>query len=218
MAYPWYPNLVRVFYSNLKISDGTLCSRVKGVEIKLTKDVWTSITGFRPKDEKCHLVIEGMNKFSMYQNFLENPNEPRDYSLYRAGRMKREDRLCAFVIVSILLPRGSNHAQLTIKDVCLIHALKEKSCETYNKRNIIDKTALHHMNLRHGPDRWTFKDENLDEETPTGSSTKNFLPKSEFEKSMSLDDDEEENDEVVANDGEEESIPDEMMMISYLGI
>lgn len=39
--------------------------------------------------------------------------------------MKREDRLCAFVIPWILLPRGSNHAQLTTEDICLIHALKE---------------------------------------------------------------------------------------------
>ncbi|KOM31937.1 hypothetical protein LR48_Vigan01g149300 [Vigna angularis] len=61
----------------------------------------------------------------------------------------------------------------------------EESCETYNKRNIIDKTALHHMNLRHGPDGWIFKDENLDrEEALAGSSTANFRPKSKFEKFM----------------------------------
>lgn len=41
---PLYPDLVRVFYFNLKISEGTLCSRVKGVDIKLTEDVWYSIT------------------------------------------------------------------------------------------------------------------------------------------------------------------------------
>lgn len=34
-----YLELVRVFYSNLKISDGTLCSRVKGVDIKLTEEI-----------------------------------------------------------------------------------------------------------------------------------------------------------------------------------
>ncbi|KOM48322.1 hypothetical protein LR48_Vigan07g202600 [Vigna angularis] len=38
MEDPWYPELVKVFYCNLKISDGTLCSRVKGVDIKLTEE------------------------------------------------------------------------------------------------------------------------------------------------------------------------------------
>ncbi|KOM36017.1 hypothetical protein LR48_Vigan02g216700 [Vigna angularis] len=61
----------------------------------------------------------------------------------------------------------------------------EESCETYNKRNIIDIIVLHHMNLRHGPDGWLFKDENQDEEeAPNGSSAASFRPKSEFEKYM----------------------------------
>ncbi|WVY91817.1 hypothetical protein V8G54_037331 [Vigna mungo] len=38
--------------------------------------------------------------------------------------MERDNKLCAFVLVWNLLPRGSNHAQLTTKDICLIHALK----------------------------------------------------------------------------------------------
>ncbi|KOM26326.1 hypothetical protein LR48_Vigan252s003800 [Vigna angularis] len=39
MADPWYPKLVKVFYNNLKISYGTLCSRVKGIDIKLTEEI-----------------------------------------------------------------------------------------------------------------------------------------------------------------------------------
>ncbi|KOM27172.1 hypothetical protein LR48_Vigan404s002300 [Vigna angularis] len=41
------------------------------------------------------------------------------------GGMKKDDRLCAFVISWILMPRGSNHAQATIEDLCLLKALKE---------------------------------------------------------------------------------------------
>ncbi|KOM25059.1 hypothetical protein LR48_Vigan46s002100 [Vigna angularis] len=62
----------------------------------------------------------------------------------------------------------------------------EESCETYNKRKIIDKSALHHMNLQHVPNGWIFKDENLDEEkVPTESSSASSRPKSEFEKTWS---------------------------------
>ncbi|KOM40961.1 hypothetical protein LR48_Vigan04g115900 [Vigna angularis] len=179
MADPWYPELVRVFYSNLKISDGTLCSRVKGVDIKLTDDVWTTIVGFR--GEKSHLGIDGLQKFSVYQDCLRNSNEPRDYSHYRTSGMKKDDCLCAFIITWILLPRGINHAQVLLhfNVDCVV-----ESCETYSKRNIIDKISLHHMSLQHGPDGWTFKDENQDAEgeAPTGSSAASFKPKSEFEK------------------------------------
>ncbi|BAT74736.1 hypothetical protein VIGAN_01247800 [Vigna angularis var. angularis] len=112
--------------------------------------------------------------------------------------MKRDDHLCTFVIAWILLLRGSNHAQLTTVDICIIHALKkniqtasaaaiadnmikvtrqdvaslpyvvfiskvlphyhvdcvEESCESYGKRNLVDKNASHHMGLRPGEDGW----------------------------------------------------------------
>lgn len=37
-----------------------------------------------------------------------------------------------------------------------------ESCETYGKRNDVDKNALHHMGFRHGVDGWVFKDKNYD--------------------------------------------------------
>ncbi|WVZ08945.1 hypothetical protein V8G54_022291, partial [Vigna mungo] len=80
---------------------------------------------FRSDGEKCHLRIEGFHKFRVYQDCLRNPSEPKDYSHYRTEGMKKDDRLCAFIITWILLPRGSNHAQVTIEDLCLLHALIE---------------------------------------------------------------------------------------------
>lgn len=80
MADPWYPDLVKVFYCNLKIVDDTLCSRVKGVDIKLTDDVWTKLAGLKLGGEKCHLGIEGFHKFTEYQNSLRNPEESNDYT------------------------------------------------------------------------------------------------------------------------------------------
>ncbi|KOM48179.1 hypothetical protein LR48_Vigan07g188300 [Vigna angularis] len=47
MAEPWYLELVRVFYSNLKVNDRTFCSRVKGTNIMFTNEVWAEIVGFR---------------------------------------------------------------------------------------------------------------------------------------------------------------------------
>lgn len=125
MADPWYPKLVRVYYSNLKIRDETLCSRVKGVHIKLTNEVWTKITCLRLGGEKCHLGVEGFHKFTVYQYCLRNPDQIREYSHYDTGSMKKDDRLYAFITLWILMPRGSNHTQATIEDLCLLYALKE---------------------------------------------------------------------------------------------
>jgi len=40
--------------------------------------------------------------------------------------MKIDDRVLAFILAWILVPRGSNHAQLNIEDILLMHALKER--------------------------------------------------------------------------------------------
>ncbi|BAT96027.1 hypothetical protein LR48_Vigan02g075100 [Vigna angularis] len=125
MADPWYPELARVFYSNLKIRDETPCSRVKGIDIKLTDEIWIEIAGLRLGGEKCHLGVEGFHKFTVYQDCLRNPDEVRDYSHYKTSNMKKDDCLCAFIISWILMPRGSNHAQATTEDLCLLYALKE---------------------------------------------------------------------------------------------
>jgi len=42
-----YPDLVRVFYTNLQIVGDNLCSHVKGVDLEITHEVWTTITGLK---------------------------------------------------------------------------------------------------------------------------------------------------------------------------
>ncbi|KOM55908.1 hypothetical protein LR48_Vigan10g180000 [Vigna angularis] len=43
-----YLKLVSVFYSNLKMSDETFCNKVKGVDMKLIKEVWIGIVVYQP--------------------------------------------------------------------------------------------------------------------------------------------------------------------------
>jgi len=40
-----YPDLVKVFYTNLQFNGDILNSHVKGVDIEITNEVWTAITG-----------------------------------------------------------------------------------------------------------------------------------------------------------------------------
>ncbi|KOM37323.1 hypothetical protein LR48_Vigan03g070400 [Vigna angularis] len=43
-----YLKLVSVLYSNLKMSDETFCNTIKGVDMKLIKEVWIGIVVFQP--------------------------------------------------------------------------------------------------------------------------------------------------------------------------
>lgn len=124
MSGDWYLDLVKVFYVNLKVKNGIICSRVKGVDINMDEAIWLTIVDFRPNGHKSHLGVPGINKMAIYKACLRNPNEPRDFTLFKASGLKRDYRLCTFVIAWILLPRGGNHAQLTIEDEYLLHALK----------------------------------------------------------------------------------------------
>ena len=40
-----YPDLVKVFYTNFQIIGDNICSHVKGVDMEITHEVWTAITG-----------------------------------------------------------------------------------------------------------------------------------------------------------------------------
>ncbi|KOM47885.1 hypothetical protein LR48_Vigan07g158900 [Vigna angularis] len=69
--------------------------------------------------------MDDFHKFSVYHNSFRNPEDVRDYSHYKTGRMKKDDRHAVFVISWILIPRGSNHAQATTEDLYLLKAFKE---------------------------------------------------------------------------------------------
>jgi len=42
-----YPDLVKVFYTNLHIDRENLCLHVKGVDMEITPDVWIAVTGLK---------------------------------------------------------------------------------------------------------------------------------------------------------------------------
>ncbi|WVZ14809.1 hypothetical protein V8G54_012375 [Vigna mungo] len=202
MADPWYPEIVKVFYCNLKISDRTLCYKVKGVDIKLTNEVWTEIKGFKLNGEKCHLGIEGFHKFTVYQDNLRNPEEIRDYSHYKIGGMKIDDQLVVFVISWILMPRGSNHAQATIEDLYLLKVIKENIQVDWPAAisdNLLKVTRLESAMLPYcvfiskipihfGADcvkGWQFKSEQVEEDEDVGGSFSiPYRARSEFERAL----------------------------------
>ena len=70
-----YPDLVRVFYTNLKFEGNNLVSHVKGVEMEITHEVWTVVAGLKFSGliiNKGNLgVVEDFNKNPILQELLE---------------------------------------------------------------------------------------------------------------------------------------------------
>ncbi|KAJ1393662.1 Myb/SANT-like domain [Sesbania bispinosa] len=103
---PYLQELVKVFYCNLTISNGDLCS--KGEKFELT-----NIRSWENYDRTE--AVKGMIKQG-----LQPPNK------VNAGSLNVEDRLLHYTLARILIPRGSNYAQLTEEDIFVLWAMKER--------------------------------------------------------------------------------------------
>lgn len=106
----YYPNLVKVFYANIKVEIDIIHSRVKSVNIHIDDVVSKTVVGFHPEGFKSHLDIPGVNKMAIYNDCLRFPKMPYDFTLFKVGGLKKNVCLCAFIIAWILLPMGGNHA------------------------------------------------------------------------------------------------------------
>ncbi|KOM47825.1 hypothetical protein LR48_Vigan07g152900 [Vigna angularis] len=120
----YYPDLVRIFYFNLKVRDGIFQTRVKGVDILLDNDIWTIVAKV-PVLENSQIIpndFAQFNKIAVYQSFLRNPRQ-HNARLFLAGGLKMEERLLHYLIVWLLCPRGSNHAQCSKTDLIIMYGI-----------------------------------------------------------------------------------------------
>ena len=114
-----YPDLVKVFYTNLQFNGDSLVSHVKGVNMVITNDVWAVVTGM-----KFSGVRINRGKMQFYKNCLNNPlSKVRNFLV---GGLKLDERLIAFIVSWIITPRGSNHSTLSEEDLLLIYCIMNK--------------------------------------------------------------------------------------------
>jgi len=90
-----YPDLVNVFYSNLVQDDKNLVSYVKGVKLKITREIWSNVDGVKYsglKVSKRNIAgIQGFNKMQFYRSCVRNPTEP--VARFHAGNLTLIPRL-----------------------------------------------------------------------------------------------------------------------------
>ena len=66
-----YPDLVKVFYANLKFSNGILKKSVKGVEMEITRQTWKDVAGLRQRGVQVRKgetsVVDDFNKLQYFK-------------------------------------------------------------------------------------------------------------------------------------------------------
>ena len=123
-----YPDLIRVFYTNLKFEGNNLVSHVKGVDVEITHDVWAAVIGLKYaglRTNKGNLgVVEDFNKVQYYKSCLKN--QQAQVRTCSVGGLKLDERVLALIVTWILTPRGNNHSVLTKEDLVYIYCIMKK--------------------------------------------------------------------------------------------
>ena len=123
-----YPDLVKVFYTNLHFDGDSLISHVKGVYMIITSEVWSVVTGLKSSGLRINRgnlgIVEDFNKIQFYKSCLKNPHSKvRNFSV---GGLKLDERLVAFIVSWILTPTGSNHSNISEEDLLMIYCIMNK--------------------------------------------------------------------------------------------
>ena len=120
-----YPDLVKVFYTNLTLDGKNVVSYVKGTKMKITSEVWNSVAGIKYAGLKVGKGntsgISEFNKLQYYKSCMRNPTE--SINRFHAGHLNLTPRLVAYIIAWQLIPRGTNHAVLHEEDLILLYCI-----------------------------------------------------------------------------------------------
>jgi len=95
-----YSDLVKVFYTNLHIDGENLCSHVKGIDMEITLDVCSAVTGLKYVGLRINKgnigVVEEFNKMQYYRSCLKNPqSKVKGFSM---RGLKPNERIIAFIV------------------------------------------------------------------------------------------------------------------------
>ncbi|KOM30043.1 hypothetical protein LR48_Vigan846s000700 [Vigna angularis] len=120
-----YPDLIHVFYFNLRYRDGIITTKVKGVPIILDDDVWTNVAQLTIWDDvvKVHLSVPDFNRLLAFQSFLRHPEQQTNRRQLLVGGFKVEERMIHYLIMWLLCPRDTNHAQCLEQDLLLLYGI-----------------------------------------------------------------------------------------------
>ncbi|KAF1893018.1 hypothetical protein Lal_00024141 [Lupinus albus] len=116
-----YPQLVRVFYYNMNFRKNLMTSHVKGKDIVLDMKTFSSIC--------CDILmigdIIGISKEEIERRKQQSLGETvKNRDILSAGYLTLEDRLIHYFLSYVILPKFSNHSQISDIELQLMYAIK----------------------------------------------------------------------------------------------
>ncbi|KAG2389642.1 uncharacterized protein HKW66_Vig0177150 [Vigna angularis] len=175
-----------VFYHNLKVVDGVICSWVKGVDIKIDDKIWISFTGLKAEGFMSHErnfeLNQWTNKKKIYKEYLRSPTRLKVYKPLIFGSChKNSDTNWVAIMSKHMIEIASSHGHILPYGIFISRVLKHHQVDLTAEKKIrctesneIGKTAFRHNGLKKTQDGWVFKDV---DKTPS-----TFTPQTEFER------------------------------------
>ena len=120
-----YPELVKVFYSNLEIQEGSLISEVYGIKMVIDQSLFFELTQLSSDGVPFEGTLDDDWKFDFSVSDacqLVCINLANMAGKLLAGSLTFDCRILHYLIVRILLPRSSNLAQVFEEDLIIMWA------------------------------------------------------------------------------------------------
>ncbi|KOM29423.1 hypothetical protein LR48_Vigan681s000400 [Vigna angularis] len=123
-----YQDLVEVFYTNLRVVNEVIHSRVNGVNITIDDNVWSHITGLKAEGLDSHIRDSESNRWltkrAIYINYLRYPGRYRVDKQYLHDGLNKEEKMIAYVLTWLLLGGRFVEDRMSTEDVFLLNAVK----------------------------------------------------------------------------------------------
>jgi len=120
-----YPDLVKVFLTNMWFDDDVMYSKFKGVDMAINDEVWLAVASLRNAGIAVGrgntTDLEDFNKVQFFKTCVRNPNTTMKG--YHVGGLSLTSRIIAFIVIWLLTPRHFNHVVLTEEDLILMYCL-----------------------------------------------------------------------------------------------
>jgi len=120
---PFYPELVRAFYSNLEIQEDSLISKVYGIKMVIDQSLLFELTQLSSDDVPFEGTLDDEWKFDFSVSDarqMVSTNQADMIGRLLAGSLAFECRIMHYLIVLILLPRSSNLAHVSEEELIIM--------------------------------------------------------------------------------------------------
>jgi len=121
-----YPDLMKVFFTNLEFKNDVLLSSIKSVNMEINKKAWKDAAGLKSRGVQVRKgetrVVPKFNKVQYYGQCLRNP--AAEIKHFHVSGLKVDQRLLTMIVIKIIVPHGSNHSTLNEGDLILMYCIQ----------------------------------------------------------------------------------------------